>query len=70
MMRCRVKHNCVLVYGTMGHARITLNVGQIWEYINKLTKPTLLHTLERQNLLLEITNADFERYFELVESKG
>jgi hypothetical protein len=61
-----VKHNCVLLYGSLNKASITLNVGQIWEYISKSTLSEFfqLHTLRRGNVSLEITNEDFERIFE------
>lgn len=65
MMRYRVKSNCVLLYGSLNKASITLNVGQIWDY-----KPMLpFHWLTRQNVTLEITNEDFERIFEPQESE-
>lgn len=67
-MRYRVKRNGVLFYGSFNHASITLNVGQIWEReyepSEKLWFP--FHRLKRQNVLIEVTGEDFERYFELI----
>lgn len=65
MMRYRVKCNCVLLYGSLNKASITLNVGQIWDYTPMLP----FHWLTRQNVTLEITNEDFERIFEPQESE-
>lgn len=69
MMRCRVKRNCVLLYGSLNKTRISLNVGQIWEHEFKPSKKFLFpfHKLKRQNVLIEITNEDFEEIFEPLE---
>lgn len=66
MMRYRVKRNCILFYGSLNKASISLNVGQIWECEFKPSKKFLFpfYRLKRQNVLLEITNEDFERIFE------
>lgn len=69
MMRYRVKRNCILFYGSLNKASISLSVGQIWEYNDKLSY-SQFHTLTRQNVTLEITNEDFERIFEPQESEG
>ena len=68
-MRYRVKRNGVLFYGSFNHASITLSVGQIWERAYKPSEKLLFqfHRLKRQNVLIELTNEDFERYFELQE---
>ena len=58
-----VKHNCVLFYGSSNHASITLSVGQIWWYRSKPSEDYPFHTLKRNNVLLELTNEDFERIF-------
>ena len=66
MMRFRVKRNCVLFYGSFNRASITLNVGQIWERAYKPSEKLMFqfHRLIRQNVLIELTNEDFERIFE------
>ena len=69
MMRYKVKCNCVLLYGSFNKVTITLNVGQIWEYKAKTSEMFQFHTLKRQNVLIEITNEDFERIFEPQESE-
>lgn len=65
-MRYRVKRNGVLFYGSFNHASITLSVGQIWERAYKPSEKLWFpfHRLKRQNVLIEVTNEDFERYFE------
>lgn len=65
-MRYRVKRNCILLYGSNNHACVTLNVGQIWEceFKPSVELPFPFHRLKRQNVLIEIVNEDFERYFE------
>lgn len=70
-MRFRVKRNCVLFYGSFNRASITLNVGQIWERAYKPSEKLLFqfHRLTRQNVLIELTNEDFERIFEPQESE-
>lgn len=72
MMRYRVKCNCVLLYGSLNKASISLSVGQIWEYESKSPEGLLFqfHRLRRQNVLIEITNEDFEGIFEPQESEG
>ena len=66
MTRFRVKFDCVLLYGSFTHARITLNAGQIWEREYKPSEKLLFpfHRLRRQNVLIEISNEDFEKCFE------
>lgn len=65
-MKYRVKRNCILLYGSSNKVCITLNVGQIWECEFKPSEELLFpfHRIKRQNVLIEITNEDFERYFE------
>lgn len=60
----KVKCNCVLLYGFYNHGSVTLNVGQIWEYISKPSEYFPFHTLKRQNVIIEVTNKDFEECFE------
>lgn len=68
-MLYRVKHNCLLFYGSYNHVTITLNVGQIWEYNSKPSESFPFHTLKRSNVLIEIANEDFERYFKPQEGE-
>ena len=68
-MRYRVKHNCVLLYGSCNKVSITLNVGQIWEYKAETSELFPFHTLKRSNVLIEIANDDFESIFEPQESE-
>lgn len=72
MTRFRVKRNCILLYGSNNHACVTLNVGQIWEREYKPSEKLMFpfHRLKRDNVLIEIANEDFEKYFEPQERSG
>lgn len=71
MMQFRVKRNCILLYGSNNHACITLNVGQIWEREYKPSEKLMFpfHRLKRDNVLIEISDGDYEKYFEPQESE-
>lgn len=64
-----IKEAFLRFYGSFNKVSITLNVGQIWEYNSKPSEFFPFHTLKRSNVLIEITNEDFERIFEPQESE-
>ena len=68
-MRYRVKHSSVLLYGFVNKVCITLNVGQVWQYKSEPSKYFQFHRLTRKNVVIEITNEDFESIFEPYEKE-
>lgn len=70
-MRYRVKRNCTIIYGSLNKVCLTFNVGQIWESEFEPSKKFIFpyHKLKRHNVLIEVTNEDFEKIFEPWESE-
>ncbi len=65
-MKYKVIKPCLLRFGSLNSAYITLNFGQIWEG-RPFSRDPNFYTVSRNNITMEIHKEELNKYFKIAE---
>ena len=63
MEKIKAKTNQVFYYGSNNRAIISINTRQVWTVIRQPSQGFPFYGITRQNVTLEITESDYNKYF-------